>query len=215
MQMDLFDFARDREPKQVAGANPAWEEPGKTLWGRTWLEHVRRLCGRKYASELAFGEKLLLAGRMQSCRVRGPHAQATFTNREGGVALVNLTVRALSGDAWQRIERLCDRCGEALFASDELPDDAVAELFEGPDGLLPGLDELTFSCSHCHTPFCLYRAATLLALASEFEQRPVKLFELRGAPSEILFERAALQTQEDDKPLEESDLSAIFGIELA
>lgn len=213
--MDLFDYARDRESAPAPLGNTAWEEPGETLWGRTWLENIRRVCAPKYASELAFGEKLLRAGRMQSCRVRGAHAQATFTNRDGGVALVNLTVKPLPAEAWQKIERLCDRCGDALFASDELPEDVVAELFEGPGGLLPELADLTFSCSHCHAPFCLYRAAALLALATEFEQKPIKLFELRGAPSEMLFERAAQQAPAGEEPFGGTDLSELFGVDFA
>lgn len=211
--MDLFDFARDREAAPAPLENPAWEEPGETLWGRIWLEHVRRVCEPKYASELAFGEKLLRAGRLRSCRVRGAHAQATFTNRDGGMALVNLTVKPLSPEAWQKIGQLCDRCGDALFSSDELPEDVVAALFEGPDGLLPERTALALSCSHCHTPFCLYRAATLLALATEFERAPIKLFELRGAPNALLFARAAQQTPEDEAQLEGADLSELFGVD--
>ena len=213
--MDLFDFAREREAAPAPRQNLLWEEPGETLWGRTWLEHARRVCTPKYASELAFGEKLLGAGRLRSCRVRGAHCQTTFTNREGGMALVNLTVRPLSPEAWRKIGQLCDGCGDALFASDELPDDIVSGLFEGPDGLLPEWADLAFSCSHCHTPFCLYRAATLFALATEFERAPIKLFELRGAPRDLLFMRAAQQAPEEkETQLGDADLSELFGVDL-
>lgn len=213
--MDLFDFARDRDVKPVSSQPPTWAEPGTTLWGRAWLEHVHRLCSTKYASELAFGEKLLSAGRMQACRVRGAHTQATFSNREGGTALVNLAVKPLAPERWLAVERLCDRCGDALFSSDDLPDDVIAELFGRPGGLLPDLHDLTFSCSHCHLPFCLYRGAALLAMATVFDQKPIKLLELRGAARDLLFTRAAQQAADGDAQLADTDLAELFGIDLA
>jgi len=216
MEMDLFDYAREKGSTQKFAAQPSlWEEPGTTLWGRAWLTNVRRICAPKYESELGFGEKLLQAGRLTACRVRNAHAQAAFTNREGGTVLVNLNVRALSSKQWTALDALCDRCGDALFSSDDLPDDVIAGLFASPSGLLPELKDLTFSCSHCHTPFCLYRAATLLAVATEFDRAPIKLFELRGAAAGTLLTRSAQQTQETDMAIPDADLGAVFGIDLA
>lgn len=214
--MDLFDYAQSH-PGAANPVQPAvWEEPGTTLWARAWLANVRRLCIPRFASELSFAEKLLKAGRMRSCRVRRGHIQVTFTNYQGGMALVNLSVRPLSTDRWVKIDQLCDRCGDELFASDDLPDDVVAGLFGQPDGLLPELKDLAFSCSHCRTPFCLYRAATLLAVATEFDQRPIKLFELRGATRELMLTRTAQMTTGDDntEQLADVDLPSLFGIDL-
>ena len=214
MEMDLFEYARERAFEESAAPQPFWEEPGTTLWGRAWLANVRRICATKYASELGFGEKLLRTGRMTSCRIRRAHAQATFTNREGGTALVNLGVRPLSPKQWAAIDALCDRCGDALFTSDDLPDDVIAGLLGQPGGLLPELKDFAFSCSHCHTPFCLYRAATLLAMAAEFDRAPIALFELRGAAPGSLLTLSAQQAQETDESIPETDLGALFGIEM-
>ena len=214
--MDLFDFAHEPAPKACSGREAEWDEPVNTLWGRAWLGHVQTLFGARCASELAFGEKLLAAGRLQALRVRRGHIQAAFTNREGGTALVNLDVKPLAPERWVTIDRLCDDCGENLFCSDELPDHVVQALFELPDGLLPARSDFSFSCSHCHTPFCLYRAAALFAAAAEFDRAPIKLFELRGATRELIFMRAAQQTAGDpSENIDERDVSAIFGIELA
>jgi uncharacterized Zn finger protein len=214
MQLDLFDFAQSRAGLAAPSPESDWEETGDTLWGRAWQANVRRICTPKYTSEMAFGERLLQAGRLQSCRVRRAHAQASFTNREGGTALVNLSVKPLTPERWLRLDRLCERCGDALFSSDELPDDIVAGLFGLPDGLLPELSDLTFSCSHCRNPFCLYRAATLLAMAAEFDRKPIKLLELRGATGDLLFMRSAQQAGDGHERIAEEDLSELFGIDL-
>ena len=214
MEMDLFDYAQNRAGAAVPVQAAAWEESGTTLWGRAWLENVRRICVPRFASELTFAEKLLKAGRLRSCRVRHGHAQATFTNYQGGMALVNLSVRLLSPERWEKLDRLCERYGDALFASDDLPDDVVAALFCQTDGLLPELKDLAFSCSHCRLPFCLYRAATLLAVATEFDQKPIKLFELRGATRELVLTRAAQMTPDGAALLSDTDLSSLFGIDL-
>ena len=215
MEMDLFDYAQSRAGAAAPAQATAWEEPGTTLWGRAWLANVRRLCIPRFASELVFAEKLLKAGRLRTYRVRHGHVQATFSNLQGGMALVNLSVRPLSPERWEKLDRICDRCGDDLFASDDLPDDVIAELFGQPDGLLPELKDLAFSCSHCRTPFCLYRAATLLAVGTEFDQRPIKLFELRGAARELMLTRAALQATDDGGCIAEEDVPSLFGIELA
>ena len=214
MEMDLFEYAQERELPKATARSAAWEEPGATPWGRAWLDNVARICRPRYASELAFGEKLLEADRMTACRVRQAHVQAAFTNREGGTVLVNLDVRPLAAKPWAALDALCDRCGDALFTADELPDEVSAGLFGQPNGLLPELKDLSFSCSHCHTPFCLYRAATLLAAAAEFDRAPIRLFELRGAAPGTLLARAAGLARDDEETIPEEDLSALFGIEL-
>jgi uncharacterized Zn finger protein len=212
--MDLFAFALSGATPPPAPSGDLWEEPGVTLWGRMWLENLRRICA-KYASELKFGEKLLREGRLQGCRVRPCHAQASFTNREGGLCVVNLSVRPLPPDKWPALERVCDRFGAELFTSDEMDDEELAALFGPSAGLLPELSHLTFSCSHCHDPFCLYRAATLLALAEEFDRVPQRLFELRGATRELMLTRAARQASgQAGEVLDEAALEDVFGIEL-
>lgn len=214
MQLDLFDFAQSRPAALAPAVRAEWDEAGATLWGRAWLAHTRRLLGKRYGSELAFGERLLQGGRLQSCRVRRAHAQAAFTNREGGMALVNLSVKPLTPERWLRVSAACERGGAELFSGDELPDNVAAELFGAPEGLLPELADLTFSCSHCRSPFCLYRAATLLALAAEFDRAPVRLLELRGASGDHLFMRAAQQQDAAQERLADEELSQLFGIEL-
>jgi uncharacterized Zn finger protein len=214
MEMDLFDYAQEHAHLEKMARQPVWEEPGATLWGRAWLANAHRICIPKFSSELAFGERLLQTGRLTACRVRRAHVQAAFTTREGGTALVNLSVRPLPAAHWAALDALCERCGEELFTSDDLPDEVVAGLFEPSRGLLPELKDLAFSCSHCHTPFCVYRAATLLAVAAEFDRAPIKLFELRGAGQTTLLARSAQQTQTEADAIPEEDLGTLFGIEL-
>jgi uncharacterized Zn finger protein len=215
MDMDLFDYAREREHQEKMSPQPVWEEPGATLWSRAWVANVHRICASRFVSELTFGERLLQTGRLTSCRVRRAHAQATFTSREGGMVLVNLAVRPLPATHWAALDALCERCGDDLFTSDDLPDEVTAGLFGQSNGLLPELKDLAFSCSHCrHTPFCVYRAAALLAVAAEFDRAPIKLFELRGAGQAALLVRSARQTQPEADVLSEADLGALFGIEM-
>ena len=214
MEMDLFEFARSEAAPRVQ-SDSQWEEPGVTLWGRMWLANVHRICAR-FSSELKFGEKLLREGRLKSCRVRPRHAQATFVNREGGTCVVNINVVfALPPDKWSAIEQVCDRYGGELFTSDEMDDDTHEALFNPSAGLLPEWQHLAFSCSHCHDPFCVYRAATMLALAAEFDRVPLRLFELRGATRELMLTRAAQQDPDASLDLIADDAVAdVFGIEL-
>jgi uncharacterized Zn finger protein len=215
MEMDLFGYARERgHPEKTAGQPTTWEEPGATLWGRAWLANVHRIYGPRFASTLTFGERLLQEGRLTSCRVRRAHVQAAFDSREGGMVVVNLGVRPLPAERWTALDALCERCGETLLtADDDLPDDVVAGLFEPSEGLLPEPKDFAFSCSHCRTPFCVYRAATLLAAAAEFDRAPIKLFELRGAGQGTLLARSVQQTQTEGDAIPEEDLSALFGID--
>lgn len=192
---------------------PAWEEPGITLWGRAWLANVKRVCTR-YDSAVRFGEKLQREGRMHTCRLRGRHVQATFANREGGTVLVNIQIKALDPTQWHVLEQICARCGDDLLTSDDLPSDVITSLFSPPDGLLPEGKEISSSCSHCSLPFCLYRAATLLAVAVELDHCPIKLFGLRGATHTFMLTHAAQQTWEGDEQIPETDLTSIFGVEL-
>ncbi len=213
-RMDLFEYAASRPVAAPPPQPPAWEDAGTTLWGRVWLANVRRLCLPRFDSALTFGENVLRAGRLRSCRVRGTHAQATFANREGGTVLVNLRLQPLADEQWRRIERLCGRCGDTLLSSEDVPDDVASDLFSPPDGLLPEGREIASSCSHCTRPFCLYRAAALFAVASELDRSPIKLFELRGASRTFMLTHAAQQTWEEDEPFTRDELMSIFGVEL-
>ena len=213
MQMDLFDFAQNRAAPPARTVT-RWEEAGVTVWGRAWLANVHHICAR-FPSELKFGAKLLSEGRLQSCRVSQRHAQATFASRGGGSCVVNLNVRPLPSDKWPEIERVCDRYGGELFASDEFAEEALASLFEPGAGLLPEFRHLSFACSHCRDPFCLYRAATLLALAGEFDRVPLRLFELRGATRELMLTRAAQQQAgASEAVISEDSVEDVFGIEI-
>lgn len=212
--MDLFEYATRHEVVEKQPQPPAWEDGGVTLWGRAWLANVRDICIPRFESELGFGEKLLRAGRLCSCRVRGTHLQTTFMNREGGTVLINLRVNPLAEKQWQRIEQLCKRSGDTLLTSDDLADDLTSRLLTPPDGLLPQGQDLSSSCSHCTRPFCLYRAATLLAVATEFDRSAIKLFELRGASRAFMLTHAAQQTWEGDESFSRDELMSIFGVEL-
>lgn len=211
--MDLFEFAACTVSVAKHAPQPKWEEPGTTLWGQAWLANVKRVCAR-YDTAIKFGERLLQTGRMHTCRIRGRHVQATFANREGGTVLVNLQIKALSPSQWHALEQICAQCGDDLFTSDDLPANALTSLFSPPDGLLAQGKEISSSCSHCTLPFCLYRAATLLAVAVELDQCPIKLFELRGATHTFMLTHAAQQTWDSDDQIPETDLPSIFGVEL-
>lgn len=214
MQLDLFEYAQEIRHARQARPQAAWEEPGVTLWGRAWLENVMSVCLPKFSSDIALGQRLLQGGRLTSCRVRRGHVQATFTNREGGTALVNLAVRPLPPARWAELDALCEQCGDALFTHDDLPG-AVEDGLFAPGALLPELGDLRFECSHCQAPFCVYRAATLLAVAADFDRAPIKLFELRGAGQTTLLARSFQQAQPDeDDEIRFDDLGALFGIEL-
>lgn len=212
--MDLFEFASCSAPVVARVPQLEWEEPGITLWSRAWLANVKRVCIPRYESMLTFGEKLLLEGRMHTCRLRGRHVQATFANREGGTVLVNMQIKALTPAQWRALEQICTQCGDDLFTSDDFSDAVVTSLFGLPNGLLPEGKEISSSCSHCSLPFCLYRAATLLAVAAELDRCPIKLFGLRGATHTFMLTHAAQQTWESDDQIPEADLTSIFGVEL-
>ena len=81
-------------------------------------------------------------------------------------------------------------------------------------GLFPSQEEISFTCNCTdYAELCPHVAASLCGVVVLFDQDPKLFFKLRGlAAEEILLEKPEAQKSQD--PLQGTDLSKLFGIDL-
>src|SRR5438067_11180538 len=87
-------------------------------------------------------------------------------------------------------------------------------------GLFPKPSEIRFSCA-CpdFASMCKHVAATLYGVGARLDHKPELLFQLRHVDPQDLIQHASSfsatsETPDQSRRLENSDLSALFGIEL-
>lgn len=201
----------------------AFEAPKGTkltqnFWGQAWCRHLENYCG--YATRLPRGRSYLRQGNVYNLTVEKGEISACVTGSE--LYEVEIAITPLPAPRWSEIRDKCQ--GQIASLLDLLGGklgDGVMRIISDPDqGLFPSRREIRHFCS-CPDPadLCKHRAAVLYAVGVLFDRDPKFLFELRGTdPSELIASSAEALTSpsgKDGTGFGDSDLSALFGIDIA
>jgi uncharacterized Zn finger protein len=192
----------------------------KTFWGKAWCDNLERYSD--FANRLPRGRTYVRNGSVIDLQI----AQGAVTALVSGsdIYTVTIDVSVVPKARWLAI---CQDCTGAI--------DSLVELLQGrfsrgvmdrlcreKTGLFPSPGEMDFACS-CPdwASMCKHVAAVLYGVGARLDERPELLFTLRRADEKDLIARAGAGLPTAAKPpargkiLDESQLSDIFGIELA
>jgi len=212
-----------KKKKTGAAVSPVILEGRKiatTFWGKAWCENLERYSD--FANRLPRGRSYLRNGLVVDLQVEPGSVLA----RVCGSSLYTVKVKVAEVPQ-ARWEAICRDCAGAI--------DSLVELLQGrlskgvmericrePDGLFPAPKEIDFDCSCPDGAYlCKHVAAVLYGVGARMDAQPALLFRLRRVDEQALIAGAAAgvplakRGPAAGKVLQESDLGAVFGIELA
>lgn len=191
-----------------------------TFWGKAWCANLERYSD--YANRLPRGRAYLRSGAVVDLEVTPGEIAAVVS----GSALYRVRIRiaAVSPARWRAICADCAGAIDSLIAllQGSLSVAVATRLCSERTGLFPAPHEMRFDCS-CPdwASMCKHVAAVLYGVGVRLDEQPALLFALRGVDQQELVSaggqelglRAARLPA--GRLLEDADLSALFGIEIA
>ena len=192
----------------------------RTFWGQAWCGNLERYSD--YANRLPRGRTYVRNGSVLDLQVGSGEVKALVSGSQ--IYEVAVRVAPLPRARWSAI---CRDCAGAI--------DSLVELLQGrfskgvmericrqTTGLFPAPHEIKLACS-CPdwASMCKHVAAALYGIGARLDERPELLFRLRHVDEKDLIARAGRgipltrKGPAAQKVLDGSDLSGIFGLEMA
>ncbi len=189
-------------------------------WGQKWCKNISEYAD--YENRLERGRAYLRSGAVQNLVVENGKVTAFVSGSSDTPYEVTIKIKPLTkekkDEALRNLQNIND-FQQGLVALDK------EYLFSmDKNGLFPSVDEIDFSCN-CpdYAVMCKHIAAVLYAVGSVLDQEPLVLFQLRGIDVDNYLEISLLEKTNallsnvyntNDRTLDESTISDIFGIEL-
>jgi uncharacterized Zn finger protein len=192
----------------------------KSFWGKSWCTNLERYSD--YESRLPRGRTYVRNGSVLDLRIAKGEVVAMVAGSD--LYKVKATIAPVKTSRWKAI---CSDCAGTI--------DSLVELLQGRldkgvmdrvcregDGLFPAPGEIKLSCS-CPdwADMCKHVAAVLYGVGARLDQMPQLLFVLRGVDENELLAGAgpnlslAKSAGSKAKVLDETDMAALFGLEMA
>jgi len=201
-------------PVQIEGRTIA-----RTFWGKAWCDNLESYMD--YENRLPRGRTYVRNGSVVHLDIRPGEIEAMVSGSE--LYRVSISITAAAKAKWQK---LCRECAGAIGSLVELlqgrfSDHVMGIITRKQTGLFPAPAEIELKCS-CPdwATMCKHVAAVLYGVGARLDQSPELLFTLRSVNHEELITQAAAatglagKTASTGPELAESELGAVFGIEL-
>jgi uncharacterized Zn finger protein len=201
-------------PIEIAGRQIA-----NTFWGKAWCDHVENYSD--YASRLPRGRTYVRNGSVIDLQVSVGKIHAKVMGSY--LYEVDIKIKPMSPAKWNSLVKACSGKIDSLveLLQGKFADGVMAMIIDQNNGLFPHLNEIEMECS-CPdgVGMCKHTAAVLYGIGASLDRSPEHLFTLRHVDHLELIVQASAKgiiapSQPSTDALEESDLSALFGIEMA
>jgi uncharacterized Zn finger protein len=202
------------KPVQIEGRAIA-----RTFWGKAWCDNLESYMD--YANRLPRGRTYVRNGSVVHLDIHPGEIEATVSGSE--LYRVKISIAAAAKAKWKK---LCAECAGGIGSLLELlqgrfSDHVMGILSRKDTGLFPTPAEIKLKCS-CPdwATMCKHVAAVLYGVGARLDEGPELLFTLRSVNHEELITQAATagdfagKTPAAGPELAESEISAVFGIEL-
>ncbi|MEA2991052.1 MAG: hypothetical protein QOG83_3763 [Alphaproteobacteria bacterium] len=208
-----------KQGRSVAPVTIEGRKIANSFWGQSWCTNLERYSD--YAYRLPRGRSYVRNGFVVDLQI----AKGEITARVSGSDLysVKIVMAPVKTSRWKSI--CCDCAGTI---------DSLVELLQGRlakgvmdrvcregDGLFPSPEEIKLSCS-CPdwADMCKHVAAALYGVGARLDAEPRLLFVLRGVDENELLaggsgNMALARPAPSAKVLADSDVAALFGLEMA
>jgi uncharacterized Zn finger protein len=194
-------------------------------WGKTWCKNLEHYAD--YANRIGRGRSYVRSGMVLDLRIAPGTVTALVQGSQSKPYKISVQVALLSAAARSQVETAC--LGQLGSLTDLLAGQfpkGLESLFTAEGiGLFPSPREITFACSCPDSAhMCKHVAAVLYGIGARFDDDPGLFFALRGLDPQKLIGGVVRQHTDDllakakrgsKKILVETDLGAVFGLEMA
>jgi len=211
----LMKKGRQTSPVVIDGRKIA-----RTFWGKAWCDNLERYSD--YTNRLPRGRTYVRNGSVVDLQIAPGRIGAMVSGSD--LYRIEVKVAAVTTARWTAICRDCAGAIDSLveLLQGRLSPGVMARICQEKTGLFPSPAEIAFTCS-CPdwASMCKHVAAVLYGIGARLDEQPDLLFALRKVDQQDLIARAGkglAQTGKGPKAakvLGESDLSEMFGIEIA
>jgi uncharacterized Zn finger protein len=202
-------------PVAIAGRTIA-----NSFWGKSWCSNLERYSD--FANRLPRGRTYVRNGSVVDLQIAKGEVAAMVAGSE--LYKIKIAVAPVSAARWKPICRDCAGTIDSLveLLQGRLAKGVMDRVCRQGDGLFPSPKEIKLSCS-CPdwADMCKHVAAVLYGVGARLDDKPQLLFVLRGVDENELLADAgqdlALKRPAPDagKVLDEGDVAALFGLEMA
>jgi uncharacterized Zn finger protein len=192
----------------------------KTFWGKAWCDNLGIYSD--YANRLPRGSSYVRNGSVIDLQVTPGEVRAQVMG--SSLYTVTASVTAVPEKQWQTICADCSGSIDSLveLLQGRLSNAVMQRICKPGSGLFPSPKEISFECS-CPdwVSMCKHVAAMLYGIGARLDQQPEVLFTLRRVDAKDLVNQAssglpaASKRPASGKVLDDTQLAAMFGIEMA
>src|SRR5450631_1509239 len=192
----------------------------KTFWGKSWCTNLERYSD--YATRVPRGRTYVRNGSVLDLQISKGEVVAMVAG--SSLYKIKITIAPVKAARWKAI---CRDCAGAIDSLVELLQGRLAKgimdrVCREGDGLFPSPEEIKLSCS-CPdwADMCKHVAAALYGVGAGLDEKPQLLFVLRGVDENELLANAGQDlaltrtAPVAAKILDDSDVAALFGLEMA
>jgi uncharacterized Zn finger protein len=212
--------ALEERGRTVAPVKIEGREIAKSFWGKSWCLNLERYSD--YESRLPRGRTYVRNGSVVDLQI----AKGKLTALVAGSELykISIAIAPLGASRWKAICRDCAGSVDSLveLLQGRLAQGVMDRVCREGDGLFPAPAEIKLSCSCLDwAEMCKHVAAVLYGVGARLDERPELLFVLRGVDQNDLIAASqadltlAQKAPEAAKRLDDDDVAALFGIEMA
>ena len=192
----------------------------KSFWGKSWCVNLERYSD--YENRLPRGRTYVRNGSVIDLQIAKGEISAMVAGSE--LYQIKIAIAPVTQARWKTICRDCAGSVDSLveLLQGRLAKGVMDRVCREGDGLFPSPTEIKLSCS-CPdwADMCKHVAATLYGVGARLDEKPQLLFVLRNVDENELLASAGqappLKTAASGtaKVLDESDVAALFGLEMA
>ncbi|MCP5107580.1 MAG: hypothetical protein GY950_29600 [bacterium] len=193
-------------------------------WGKSWNKNLEGYAD--YSNRIGRGRSYLRTGAVLDLQIVPGEITALVQGSRARPYSVTIQITEIAPAAWKELKKACAGKLDSLpeLLAGKFPK-ALGELFtERGKGLFPSPREIYFSCS-CpdDAVMCKHVAAALYGVSARLDTEPGLFFTLRKVKMEDLVSETVQSKSREllkkakkksSRVMEDSDLSAIFGIQL-
>ncbi len=190
-----------------------------TFWGRAWCDNLENYSD--YENRLPRGRTYVRNGAVIDLQVSKGKIHAKVMGSY--LYEVDIEIEEMNPLKWKSLVKACSGKIDSLIEllQGKFSDAVMAMIIDPNNGLFPHPNEISMECS-CPdgVGMCKHTAAVLYGIGACLDLQPEWLFKLRHVDHlELIVQASANGIIALSKPsadgLEESDLSSLFGIEMA